>query len=108
MTQTWSMPSWWKSSKTLTVSPRSWRLLKPTSVRRQDNCTTNGSDETLLGALPENVLGILQYGFTDEVFRVFVEAHPEIDLHVVHINASVQQMIRHVSGAEAAILLGQE
>jgi STAS-like domain of unknown function (DUF4325)/Histidine kinase-like ATPase domain len=46
--------------------------------------------------------------FADEVFRVFVEAHPEIDLHVEHVNASVQQMIRHVSGAEAAILLGQE
>jgi anti-sigma regulatory factor (Ser/Thr protein kinase) len=44
--------------------------------------------------------------FADEVFRVFVAAHPEVELYVEHVSTPVQEMIRHVSGAGAAILLG--
>jgi anti-sigma regulatory factor (Ser/Thr protein kinase) len=46
--------------------------------------------------------------FADEVFRVFVAAHPEVELYVEYVSTPVQQMIRHVAGAGAAILLGYE
>ena len=37
-------------------------------------------------------------GFADEVFRVFQNKHPEIELIPVHANAAVLGMIRHVKG----------
>jgi hypothetical protein len=46
--------------------------------------------------------------FADEVFRVFVEAHPQIELYAGHTNTTVQQMIRHVAGARAEDLLADE
>lgn len=46
--------------------------------------------------------------FADEVFRVFVEAHPQIELYAGHANTTVLQMIRHVAGARADDLLANE
>jgi hypothetical protein len=31
--------------------------------------------------------------FADEIFRVFAQSHPEIELHFIHTNASVRKMI---------------
>jgi hypothetical protein len=31
--------------------------------------------------------------FADEIFRVFAQSHPEIELHFIHANASVRKMI---------------
>jgi len=31
--------------------------------------------------------------FTDEIFRVFANAHPEIELHAIHANSDVKRMI---------------
>ena len=31
--------------------------------------------------------------FTDEIFRVFANAHPEIELHARHANSDVKRMI---------------
>ena len=39
-------------------------------------------------------------GFADEVFRVFRNKHPEIELIPVHANESVTGMIRHVQNRE--------
>ena len=36
-------------------------------------------------------------GFADEVFRVFVRAHPDIDLVPIHANSQVMSMIRRAS-----------
>ncbi|HEY7490494.1 MAG TPA: STAS-like domain-containing protein [Candidatus Tectomicrobia bacterium] len=46
--------------------------------------------------------------FADEVFRVFVMAHPKIELYAEHANTVVLQMIRHVAGARADGLLADE
>jgi STAS-like domain of unknown function (DUF4325) len=46
--------------------------------------------------------------FADEVFRVFVEAHPQIELYAGHTNTTVQQMLRHVAGTRAEDLLADE
>jgi anti-sigma regulatory factor (Ser/Thr protein kinase) len=46
--------------------------------------------------------------FADEVFRVFVMAHPKIELYAGHANTAVLQMIRHVAGARADDLLADE
>lgn len=35
-------------------------------------------------------------GFADEVFRVFQNRYPDIDMKAVNANADVQGMIRHV------------
>jgi anti-sigma regulatory factor (Ser/Thr protein kinase)/biotin operon repressor len=37
--------------------------------------------------------------FADEVFRVFANAHPEIELHAVNANSAVKRMIAHVKAA---------
>lgn len=41
----------------------------------------------------EDVSSIGQ-AFADEIFRVFANAHPEVELHAVHAVSDVQQMIR--------------
>jgi hypothetical protein len=46
--------------------------------------------------------------FADEVFRIFANAHPEIELMVVAANTPVEHMIRHVAGDRAAAFLGDE
>ncbi len=35
-------------------------------------------------------------GFADEIFRVFKQQHPDVDLKVVHANEDVQYMIGRV------------
>ncbi len=35
-------------------------------------------------------------GFTDEIFRVFASAHPEISIHTVNAGKAIQAMIHHV------------
>ncbi len=39
--------------------------------------------------------------FADEIFRVFAQAHPEIELQFVHANAAVRQMISRARAARA-------
>ena len=39
-------------------------------------------------------------GFADEIFRVFRREHPEIDLLVFNASATIQGMIKHVSGGD--------
>jgi anti-sigma regulatory factor (Ser/Thr protein kinase) len=46
--------------------------------------------------------------FTDEVFRVFSNAHPDTRLYVTDTNAAVERMIRHVVGDQADAMLGEE
>jgi hypothetical protein len=43
--------------------------------------------------------------FADEIFRVFTNAHPDIDLYAVSVTPPVEQMIRHVAGPRAEDLL---
>jgi hypothetical protein len=40
--------------------------------------------------------------FADEIFRVFVQAHPEVELVPVHAVPEVQQMIRRAETARDA------
>jgi hypothetical protein len=44
--------------------------------------------------------------FADEVFRVFAEAHPHIELSALSVNTPVEQMIRHVAGQRADAIFG--
>ena len=37
-------------------------------------------------------------GFADEVFRVFVNAHPDVSVEYIHASKAVEKMIRHVIG----------
>lgn len=39
--------------------------------------------------------------FADEIFRVFAQAHPEIQLQFIHANAAIKQMISRARSAEA-------
>jgi anti-sigma regulatory factor (Ser/Thr protein kinase) len=43
--------------------------------------------------------------FADEVFRVFAQAHPDMELHAVGANTAVERMIRHVAGDRADAIL---
>ena len=43
--------------------------------------------------------------FADEVFRVFVQAHPDVELRATGANAAVARMIRHVAGDRADAIL---
>jgi DNA-binding Lrp family transcriptional regulator len=42
---------------------------------------------------------LIGQGFADEVFRVFVQDHPEIKIGVLHANSEVEKMIKHVTRA---------
>jgi anti-sigma regulatory factor (Ser/Thr protein kinase)/23S rRNA pseudoU1915 N3-methylase RlmH len=44
--------------------------------------------------------------FADEVFRVFAEAHPHIDLFAVGVNTAVEHMIRRAAGHRAHVIIG--
>jgi hypothetical protein len=44
--------------------------------------------------------------FADEVFRVFLEAHPHLTLEATHVNRAIAQMIRHAAGQRGDALLG--
>jgi hypothetical protein len=46
--------------------------------------------------------------FADEVFRVFVEAHPHIELFAIQVNTPVEHMIRHAAGHRGDAILGVE
>jgi hypothetical protein len=46
--------------------------------------------------------------FADEVFRVFVNAHPDIELYALRTSPSVERMIRHVAGDRASAILSDE
>ncbi|MBP7276933.1 MAG: STAS-like domain-containing protein [Succinivibrio sp.] len=35
--------------------------------------------------------------FADEIFRVFVNSHPEIEISYIEANKSIKNMIEHVS-----------
>lgn len=35
--------------------------------------------------------------FADEIFRVFVDSHPEIEISYIEANKSIKNMIEHVS-----------
>ena len=39
----------------------------------------------------------LGHGFADELFRVFGQAHPGLELHALHMNARVRAMVRSVT-----------
>jgi anti-sigma regulatory factor (Ser/Thr protein kinase) len=42
--------------------------------------------------------------FADEVFRVFAEAHPHIELFAISVNTAVAHMIRRAAGSRAATI----
>jgi hypothetical protein len=47
----------------------------------------------------------MQQGFADEVFRVWRQAHPDIDVSVTHATVDVERMLKHVgfsAGGRAA------
>jgi anti-sigma regulatory factor (Ser/Thr protein kinase) len=46
--------------------------------------------------------------FADEVFRVFAEAHPDMELVATGVNTPVEHMIRRVAGNRAESILGNE
>jgi anti-sigma regulatory factor (Ser/Thr protein kinase) len=46
--------------------------------------------------------------FADEVFRVFAQAHPDIQILALGATPAVKQMIRHVAGDRAGAILGEE
>jgi hypothetical protein len=37
--------------------------------------------------------------FADEIFRVFAQQHPQIDIVPIHINSEVKRMIERAKGA---------
>jgi hypothetical protein len=39
--------------------------------------------------------------FADEVFRVFANEHPDIEIHAINANSAVKRMIAHVKAANA-------
>jgi hypothetical protein len=46
--------------------------------------------------------------FADEVFRVFAQAHPDMELYAVGVTPAVERMIRHVAGDLADAILGSD
>jgi anti-sigma regulatory factor (Ser/Thr protein kinase) len=44
--------------------------------------------------------------FADEVFRVFTNEHPDMELYALGTNPAVEHMIRHVAGDRADTILG--
>ena len=56
------------------------------------------------------ILGLDTIGqaFADEVFRVFANEHPDMQLYVTGANPAVQHMIRHVAGDRTGAILGAE
>ena len=46
--------------------------------------------------------------FADEVFRVFVNAHPDITLYALGVTPAVKRMIRHVAGDQTDAILGTD
>ena len=46
--------------------------------------------------------------FADEVFRVFAQAHPDMELYATQVNMPVEHMIRRVAGDRAEAILGNE
>jgi hypothetical protein len=61
-----------------------------------------------VGEHPRDIVTVTAQAFADEVFRVFVMAHPKIALYAGQANTAVLQMIRHVAGARADGLLADE
>ena len=50
---------------------------------------------------------LIGQGFADEVFRVFVHEHPDMELYADGANPAVARMIRHVAGDRAGAILGE-
>jgi hypothetical protein len=46
--------------------------------------------------------------FADEVFRVFMNAHPDIELYALGTTPAIEHMIRHVAGDRAGAILSDE
>jgi len=76
--------------------------------RSQTKRLLTGMDRFKVVMLDFAGVATIGQAFADEVFRVFVDAHPEVELYVDHVDTPVQDMIRHVAGAGAAILLGYD
>jgi len=57
-----------------------------------------------------NFAGVDMIGqaFADEVFRVFAEGHPSMQLVALGVSTPVEQMIRRVAGDRAEAILGNE
>jgi anti-sigma regulatory factor (Ser/Thr protein kinase) len=51
-------------------------------------------------------VGMIGQAFADEVFRVFANAHPDMELCAGGVNTTVEHMIRHVAGDRADAILG--
>jgi len=51
-------------------------------------------------------VGMIGQAFADEVFRVFAEAYPHIELVTFNVCPPVAHMIRHVAGDRAEAILG--
>lgn len=61
--------------------------------------------ELVSGVVRLDFVGFESIGqaFADEVFRVFVNAHPRVTLEVANASEKVQQMIRRAQSARAAM-----
>ena len=53
-------------------------------------------------------VAMIGQAFADEVFRVFANDHPDMELFAVGANTTVAHMIRHVAGDRADAILGYE
>jgi anti-sigma regulatory factor (Ser/Thr protein kinase) len=53
-------------------------------------------------------VGMIGQAFADEVFRVFANAHPDMELCALGVNTAIEHMIRHVAGDRAGAILGDE
>jgi hypothetical protein len=51
---------------------------------------------------------IISQAFADEVFQVFANAHPDMELLATGVNTTVERMIRHVAGDRAEAILGSD
>lgn len=45
-------------------------------------------------------LDTIGQAFADEIFRVFHQSHPEIEIHAIHANSEVKRMIHRAQSVE--------
>ena len=77
--------------------------------RSQGKRLLAGLDRFSVVLLDFEGVDLIGQGFADEVFRVWANAHPKIELAAVNAHPDVAYMIRHAVGrSRAAMILGQD
>lgn len=67
--------------------------------RSQARRVMNNLDKFNVVILDFADIKIIGQGFADEIFRVYCNAHPQVELHPINVGEEVQKMINHVTSA---------